>query len=693
MGVMTKIREKTGVVLWVLIGSFGVLWVLQDSGFFDAVTGGQSGAGRNIALVDGIPVEAELFSNRVEQQVQGYQQQGVDVTNALRSQIETQTFDELVVNALVEREMDNLGIGVTDDEVFELINGEAPDPLIAQVFPSPDGGVDRAQLALVAGDPQYATQLGAIEEQVRRNRRTSKLQALVSASVRVSDAEVMAEFVRRNRTADARVVALRYADVPDGDVEVSDADLRSYYDDNRADYERAQTWAVEVVSFDKAPTRADSARALGEVRGLQRGFLGARDAAAYARQNSFGPGAEPAYVSAGDLAPELASAVYSNLQVGRVVGPIVAGDQAVIARITGVRAAASPLVNARHILLPAGQEAQATALKARLAAGTITFAQAARQFSIDESNKARGGDLGWFGRGRMVGEFDTAVFAAPQGQVVGPVKTQFGLHLLLVEGRSQQEAELVQISRPVQGDADAVRERAEDFVILDIQEEGRDFTEAASEKGLTVTPLEVQEDQPYVPSLDVGRELFSFLRTAEAGEVSEPFDAGDRFAVVRVVSVTPAGITPFEDVRDQIETDVTLAKKREVQVARLTPAVVGTGDLDVVARVLGQAPATVVGLSMATPAAQGFGDEPRLVGAAFGLMPGQRSGVIEGDAAAFVVETTALRGGLETELTEALKTTLRDEILQRRRQQVAQSWIQSLRDDAEIEDFRATVLG
>ncbi|HEX8298228.1 MAG TPA: peptidyl-prolyl cis-trans isomerase [Rubricoccaceae bacterium] len=691
---MNKMRERTSLVLYVLIGAFGILWVLQDSGYFDAVAGG-GGGGTNIATVDGIPVEAELFNNRVEQQVQGYQAQGVDVSNAIRQQIETQTYDELVTNALIEREMDELGIAVTDEEVYDLINGPTPDPLIAQVFSDGQGGINRAQLTEAArsDDPEILRQLGAIEEQVRRNRRTTKLQALVSAAVRVTDADVDAEFIRRSRTADARVVALRYADVPDTEVEVSDSDLRAYYDAHRDDYERAKTWAVEVVSFDKAPTRADSVRAIGEVRNFARPFAAARDAAAYARQNSFGTDASPAYVSAGDLAPELASAVYSDLRVGRVVGPVVAGDQAVVARITGVRPAASPLVHARHILLPATQGEQARELKARLDAGQISFAQAARQYSVDESNKARGGDLGWFARGRMVGEFDTAVFGAPVGRVVGPVSTQFGLHLILVEGTSNQEAELVQISRPVQANTDAVRERAEDFVVLDIQEEERPFAEAAREKNLTITPLEVQEDQPYVPSLDVGRELVRFLRTAEVGDVSDPFDAGDRFAVVHVVEIKPAGVTPFEEVRDQIETDVSLEKKRAVTTERLAAAVTPTATLAAIGQAVRQTPVALGGLSMNSPAVEGFGNEPRLVGAAFGLQPGQRSGVVEGEGAAFVVQTTALRGGLPAELTAETRTQIREELLQRRRQQVAQAWIKSLRDEAEVEDFRADVLG
>ncbi len=694
MGVMNKMRERTGAVLWILVGAFGILWVLQDSGMFDAIAAG-GGGGRNVATVDGTPIETELFNNRVQQQVQQYQAQGVEVTNALQQQIESNAYDEFITNAVVERQMDDLGIGVTDDEVFQLINGETPDPLIAQVFSDGVGGVNRQQLAqaVASTDPQVVQELSAIEEQVRSNRRRTKLQALVSAAVRVSDAEVEAEFVRRTRTASARAVALRYADVPDTQIEVSDADLRAYYDAHRADYERPRTWAVQVVSFDKAPTRADSARAIGTLRGLAAGFASAADPAAFATQNAAGAPAAPAYVSAGDLNPALAAAVYSDLRVGRVVGPVIAGDQAVLARITGVRNAASPLVNARHILLAPGQEAEAERLKSRIAAGQISFADAARLASTDESNKAQGGDLGWFGRGRMVSEFDAAAFAAPVGQVVGPVRTSFGVHLILVEGKSTQEAELVQVSRPVQANVDAVREAAEDFVVVNIQEEGQDFETAAGEKGLTVTPLEIQEDQPYVPSLDVGRELTRFLRTAAVGDVSEPFDASTGFAVVHVTGITDAGTAPFEDVRDQIETDVSLDKKKAVVTERLAAAATPTASLQAIAQAVSQAPVDLPELSMATPTVPGFGDEPRMVGAAFGLMPGQRSGVVEGEQAAFVVQTVGLRGGLPAELTPALKTQIREELLQRRRQQVTQAWIKSLRDGAEVEDLRAQALG
>jgi peptidylprolyl isomerase/peptidyl-prolyl cis-trans isomerase D len=366
----------------------------------------------------------------------------------------------------------------------------------------------------------------------------------------------------------------------------------------------------------------------------------------------------------------------------------VAGDQAVLARVGAVRAASAPLVRARHILLPTGATQQATALKARIESGAISFADAARQSSVDESNKATGGDLGWFGRGRMVAEFEEAAFSAPVGRIAGPVQTQFGVHLILVEGTSNQEVELVQITRPVQGDFDKVREAAEDFVVIDIEGEGRDFAEAATEKGLTPTALQIQEDQDFIPNLEVGRELFRFLRRASPGDISEPFDAGERFVVVRVIEVQEEGVTPFDEVKDRIQTAVLLEKKKEVQVARLTEAASPTATLAAIAAAASTQPQLVTNLSMSSPTVTGFGNEPRVVGSVFGLQPGQRSGVVAGEQAAFVVQTTALVGGIESAMTDEQKAQVKEQLLQRKRQQVIQAWLAALRDAAEVEDFR-----
>lgn len=95
-------------------------------------------------------------------------------------------------------------------------------------------------------------------------------------------------------------------------------------------------------------------------------------------------------------------------------------------------------VRARHILVK--EEEECLQILTAIQAGEKNFEDAARESSTCPSG-AQGGDLGEFGKGQMVPEFEQAAFAAEIGQIVGPVKTQFGYHLIKVE--EKKEAALV----------------------------------------------------------------------------------------------------------------------------------------------------------------------------------------------------------------------------------------------------------
>lgn len=91
-----------------------------------------------------------------------------------------------------------------------------------------------------------------------------------------------------------------------------------------------------------------------------------------------------------------------------------------------------PSASARHILV--SSEKECLELKEKLADGG-DFASLAKQHSSCPSGQS-GGELGTFGPGQMVKEFDDVVFSAPVGEVQGPVKTQFGYHVIEVTNRS-----------------------------------------------------------------------------------------------------------------------------------------------------------------------------------------------------------------------------------------------------------------
>jgi peptidyl-prolyl cis-trans isomerase C len=94
--------------------------------------------------------------------------------------------------------------------------------------------------------------------------------------------------------------------------------------------------------------------------------------------------------------------------------------------------------SASHILIKGGAEAanKLEDLKLEIGDSPVSFAKAAAEYSACPSGKS-GGDLGSFGPGAMVKEFDTIVFNEPLGVVHGPIKTQFGYHLIYIRDRTE----------------------------------------------------------------------------------------------------------------------------------------------------------------------------------------------------------------------------------------------------------------
>ncbi|MBV9408068.1 MAG: peptidylprolyl isomerase, partial [Candidatus Eremiobacteraeota bacterium] len=92
-------------------------------------------------------------------------------------------------------------------------------------------------------------------------------------------------------------------------------------------------------------------------------------------------------------------------------------------------------VKARHILVADAKTAQTVLAKLKADPSDASWLALAKQYSTDPSTKDKGGDLGYFGRGQMVPAFQDAAFGAKVGQIVGPVKSPFGYHVIQVEDK------------------------------------------------------------------------------------------------------------------------------------------------------------------------------------------------------------------------------------------------------------------
>jgi parvulin-like peptidyl-prolyl isomerase len=167
-------------------------------------------------------------------------------------------------------------------------------------------------------------------------------------------------------------------------------------------------------------------------------------------------------------------------------------------------------VRASHILVKTEDEAKA--VLAELEAGK-DFATLAREKSTDTASAKQDGDLGWFGAGTMVQEFEDAAFSLAIGQRSGIVATQYGYHIILVtDKKAAAQSELADVRAQVEADAkqEVVTERANTW-----------YTEVMAAAVVTVRDPMLSAARQQRINIDLGLEAFEALRAA--GTVDQPY--------------------------------------------------------------------------------------------------------------------------------------------------------------------------
>jgi hypothetical protein len=205
MGAMNTLRQNTGVILWILVISFGVIWTLQDSDVFSAM----NQTSRNVATVNGSPIQQEEYQRMLKRQRQRFQEQlGSDMNPQMERRVREQAYDQVINQELLQQEMGRLGISVTDSEVEDMVFGETPHPIIRQQFADSTGQINYNLLQNMASNSEARAQWIKLEEFLRRQRRQQKMNSLVQSTIQVSESDVENYYHRQNASASAQYVAL-----------------------------------------------------------------------------------------------------------------------------------------------------------------------------------------------------------------------------------------------------------------------------------------------------------------------------------------------------------------------------------------------------------------------------------------------------------------------------------------------------
>jgi peptidyl-prolyl cis-trans isomerase D len=310
-------------------------------------------------------------------------------------------------------------------------------------------------------------------------------------------------------------------------------------------------------------------------------------------------------------------------------------------------------VHARHILVKSEGRSDEEAKKlidaaqARLKSGEA-FDAVAREVSDDPGSKATGGDLGFFGRGQMVKPFDDAVFGAQPGTVVGPVKTQYGYHLIEVLEKRAAGAQ------PFEEVRDSIRqrlstERSSELAEARAKELARRLAEekpksadalkgmADLAKGITFGETGPFAKQEPAGSLGFAPAFSNAAFALQKGGVSEAVQTPRGWAVLYLKDVHAPRIPELKDVDPRVRAAVSRQKQQDLALEQLRQAKAAGKTLDQVAAELNLEvkESSEFGTQGAIP---GIGFNPELAKAALALSTGQVGGPVSDAQGAILFE-------------------------------------------------------
>ena len=628
-------------------------------------------------------------------------------------------WDYYVEDAIIAEEADELGLGVSSEELSELTFGPNFSPVIAQRFPSQQapGQADGAQVRqtfdfIKTGgttdqplDPNFRSYWVFQEQEIIKDRIQTKLINLVSKAMYTPG--WMAEMLvsEQSQRVNFAYVQIPFDAVPATEVSLTDADYQNYLSANAARFRQDEaTRNAEYVVFDVYPTAADTAAVRAEVQALKTRFAETNDEDLNLFVQNNGGVASNAYTDRDKVSEELVDFAYSQ-PVGSVYGPYRDGGAFKLTKLVDRRVIPDS-VRARHILIPVDQQdpvtaqtamTQAEAYKAQIDSGAERFDSLAVRYRSDGS-ASKGGDLGFFAPGRMVAPFNDAVFYEAEADEVMVVPSQFGVHVIQVTDRKyldrDESVRLATVSQNITPSRDT--EKAVENRALNLLETNRELT--ALRTAVAADPELEMETANGIRRNDFSfanlgsdqetRDMVKYLYSADAGEVSptlyrfsDPVDFfTNKYVIVALESAQAAGTPRWESVRNQIE-PLVLNEKR----AELIKGQVSGQDLPAIANQYSVSVDTATNVSFASGSIPGVGTEPKVVSTAFGGSLNQVSDPVVGGNGVYVVKRlTEPTGGVSTDIA-----TVRNNQRRSTQSQAQVGLLPALRKNADIEDNRS----
>ncbi len=692
MPIMTKMRDNMPTILILLVVAF-ILTIVFEWGMDYLEL--KSRSHDYVGVINGRKISYQEFIELVRQRSeQEKQQTGKEPDENALNRIRDEVWNSLVTQTLIEEEIKRLRIDVPDQEIVEWVKGDNPPEFLYRQFLDSNGVFNRAAYEAAIADPRNREIWIQIEQGLKKQRMQEKLQSLILASVRVSESELFEKYLEQNLKINMEYVFFdpnKY--VTDEEANITDTDIEKYYNEHSSEFKIEPTRKLKYVKFIEVPSSKDTQSVIAELEDVLKKVHSGADFLDLLNTYSETPTTEIFYKH-GELSPTKEEKLFSA-KVGEIVGPFSDFDGYHLVKILEERNGNDEYIRARHILINIqGNDStsainEAKEILSKLKRGE-SFATLAKQYSKDPSSAEKGGDLGWFGKGRMVKPFEDACYKAQKNQIVGPVRTQFGYHIIQVIDKSKREIKIADIAIPVKISSETrslIYQNAQDFRYL-AQENGFIKEAEVAKYQILETPAFTKDG--VIPGIGKHPALNRFAFTKDLGDISEVFPIPEGYGVFMISEIKKGGIRPLNEVKESLKPRVLREKKMKILAKKVLEIRKELSDTDPLQKITEKYPditiQTTGQFSMIT-SIPGIGRDIKLNGALYNLQSNIVSKPIEGTRGYYIIKILE-KTEIDTTAYNSQKDMFKKQILQTKKSQFISEWLEQLKKNADIEDNR-----
>jgi peptidyl-prolyl cis-trans isomerase D len=698
MAVLSKIRQKSFLVITVIglaLFAFVIGALIENGGF--------NQSSNNAGTVNGIDIPFEEFRAKVDLAQKNQQGQNMSIMQASNA-----VWDQEVRNVLLGEECEKLGLRVGDDQLINVIK---TDPQFSQnpQFLNEAGKFDVTKFnefitSIKKSSPERWQQWLDYERQLLRSTTEQMFSTLLKAGYYTTEADAKFAYELEKNKVNFQYVSIPYSTIEDKKVTLTDDEVLDYMKKHEDRYKSEESREIEFVALEDKPSAEDEKVVKDKIEGLLKesvsyntksgkndtlpGFKNTTNVIEFVNNNS-DIKYDSSYVAKKDIPVEFVEVLY-NLPQGQVYGPYKLGNYYALTRSLGKKSAVS--AKASHILLSykGAARSQATRTKeealakanellAQINANPASFTMLA-YVNSDDSSKQQGGDLGYFSKGQMTKKFEDFVFNNPVGKV-GLVETEFGYHIINVTDKQDgvRLATIAQKIIPSEATSDALFTKATNF---EIAANEKPFEQTAKEMKLTVSPVaKVFAFDENIQGIGSQREIVRWAFTAKKGDVKR-FNTPAGEIIAKLKSINESGLLPIEDAKLAFGQKLMNEKKAKLIQEKMT----GT-TLDAVSKATGSPVKNAQDIVASNSFIPTIGQEPLVVGTAFGIKAGVVSKSIDGVSGVFKIDVKAVTKAISP--TKEMLQELVTKLTSQTKNNTGGRVYQALKEKAKIEDNRS----